>query len=81
MTDIKWIGLDWGISNLRAFAIDFAGQVAGDLSSGNGMGTLDPDDFEPALLDLLAPWFAQRSDAATDALPVFACRMVGAKQG
>lgn len=81
MTDMEWIGLDWGTTNLRAYAIDAGGQVAEEASSGNGMGTLAPADFEPALLDLIEPWIAARCRDGTDAVPVFACGMVGARQG
>jgi 2-dehydro-3-deoxygalactonokinase len=81
MTEMTWIGLDWGTTNLRAFAIDADGQVAAELSSGDGMGTLAPADFEPVLLRLIAPWLAARRSDGRDAVPVFACGMVGARQG
>jgi len=38
------------------------------------MGSLKPDQFEPALLDVIAPWLGPRT-------PVLACGMVGARQG
>ncbi|QFS84892.1 2-keto-3-deoxy-galactonokinase (plasmid) [Roseivivax sp. THAF40] len=81
MTHVKWIGLDWGTTNLRAFAIDTDGQVAAELSSGNGMGRLAPNEFEPALLDLIEPWLTARGRDGMDPVPIFACGMVGARQG
>lgn len=46
-----------------------------EASSDKGMGSLDRDQFEAALLDLIAPWLG------TDSMPVIACGMVGARQG
>ncbi len=76
MTAVAWIAIDWGTSNLRAWAIDAAGAVAGEAASDDGMARLDADGFEPALLRLVDPWLA--TDRVTDAL---ACGMVGARQG
>ncbi|MEL6785593.1 MAG: GDP-mannose 4,6-dehydratase, partial [Pseudomonadota bacterium] len=44
-------------------------------ANADGMGTLDRDGFEPALLRLIEPWLGQ------GAMPVLACGMVGARQG
>ena len=44
-------------------------------ASDRGMGGLNPEEFEPALLELVAPWL---SDGTTQ---IVACGMVGAKQG
>lgn len=69
-----WIAVDWGTSNLRAWAMGPVGILA-EASSDDGMGKLTRDDFEPALLRLISPWL-------TDApMPVIACGMVGARQG
>ncbi|MBI1170747.1 2-keto-3-deoxy-galactonokinase [bacterium] len=69
----RWIAVDWGTSNLRAWAMGPAGVVA-QAESDKGMGKLAPDQFEAALLDLVAPWLESRS-------LVLACGMVGARQG
>ncbi|QPM90851.1 2-dehydro-3-deoxygalactonokinase [Pseudooceanicola algae] len=76
MQQASWIAVDWGTSNLRLWAIGPEGQVLAERSSADGMGGLEPDRFEPALLalagDLLAP------ERKTD---VLICGMAGARQG
>lgn len=77
MTDtVKWIALDWGTSNLRLWAIGPDEQLVGMRESQKGMGVLEPEDFEPALVELAGPFL--RQDQVT---PVIACGMVGARQG
>lgn len=73
---MKWVAVDWGTSNLRAYAIDAENSVLAELSSDKGMNMLTRDQFESALLELLEPWL---DDARI--LQVFACGMVGARQG
>ncbi len=74
MEQITWIAVDWGTSNLRAWAMGPRGPLA-EATSDDGMGKLSPDQFEPALLHLIAPWLT------TAKMPVIACGMVGARQG
>ena len=70
----RWIAVDWGTSNLRAWAMD--GRQAGEERvSDAGMGKLAPSEFEGALLRLIGPWLT------AGVTPVMACGMVGAKQG
>lgn len=69
----SWIAVDWGTSNLRAWAMGADGILA-HASSDKGMGALKPDQFEAALLDVVAPWLGNRT-------LVLACGMVGARQG
>ncbi len=68
-----WIAVDWGTSNLRAWAMGPEGVLA-KVSSDEGMGKLSRDGFEPALLRLIGPWLGGRP-------PVLACGMVGSRQG
>lgn len=69
-----WIAVDWGTSNLRAWAM--VGDTAkAEATSEDGMSTLQREDFEPALLRLIEPWLGQAK------MPVIACGMVGARQG
>ncbi len=76
MSDVKadWIAVDWGTSQLRAWAMSASGTVLAEAQSDNGMSTLAGDGFEPALLDLVARWI----DGPTT---VIACGMVGSRQG
>ena len=68
-----WIAVDWGTSNLRAWAMGPEGVLA-HVSSDEGMGKLSRDAFEPALLRLLEPWLSGPTT-------VIACGMVGSRQG
>ena len=69
-----WIAVDWGTSNMRAWAIR-DGAVLAEKRSDKGMGSLTPDAFEAALLEVIEPWLGQHR------VPLVACGMVGAKQG
>ena len=72
----NWIAADWGTTNLRVWAMSDAGKVLADASSDQGMGTLEPNEFEHALLSLIDPWLTDGT-----VTPVFTCGMVGARQG
>lgn len=71
----EWIAVDWGTTNLRAWAMGAEG-VLDHAASEDGMGRLDRDGFEPALLRLIGPWL--QAGRVTD---VVACGMVGSRQG
>jgi len=70
-----WIAVDWGTTNLRAYAMGPGDTVLAEGSSDDGMGRLDPDGFEPALLAVIAGWLG------AGVTQVLACGMVGARQG
>ena len=73
-TYADWIAVDWGTSNMRAWAIrDGAGLATGQ--SDKGMGALAPSEFEAGLLEVIEPWLGRNR------IPLVACGMVGAKQG
>lgn len=72
--DSNWIAVDWGTSNLRAWAMGPDGPQNAAVSE-DGMGKLQPDEFEPALLRLIGPWLTGGTTR------VLACGMVGARQG
>ena len=78
MIRADWIALDWGTTNLRAWAMAQDGTVLGSTRSGYGMDRLAKDSrqFESTLLPLIDPWLA--SGRETD---VVACGMAGARQG
>ncbi|MCR9274041.1 MAG: 2-dehydro-3-deoxygalactonokinase [Rhodobacteraceae bacterium] len=74
-TYADWIAVDWGTTHLRAWAIGKDGSLRARAESDAGMGRLERDGFEPALLDLVKDWLG------SGPTPVLACGMVGAKQG
>lgn len=77
MDAMSWIAVDWGTSNLRAWAIGPDGGVLAQASSDQGMARLaQADAFEPALLDLIGGWLPVGRTTL-----VVACGMVGARQG
>ncbi|MDC0737658.1 2-dehydro-3-deoxygalactonokinase [Cognatishimia sp. SS12] len=73
---VALVAVDWGTSNLRLSLLDEAGQVLAERGSDRGMGSLDPSEFEGALLELID------QDLPTGKVtPVICCGMVGAAQG
>lgn len=71
----NWIAVDWGTSNLRAWAMGETG-ILDHATSEKGMGKLQPDQFEAALLEVAEPWLSGQGASL-----VLACGMVGARQG
>ena len=69
-----WIAVDWGTSNLRAWAVR-NGKAVAKATSDKGMGVLAPDAFESALLEVIEPWLGMGP------MQVVASGMVGARQG
>lgn len=76
MTEIAWIGVDWGTTRLRAWGLSAAGDILRQAQSAKGMASLAPAQFEAALLDTVNDWL--RPDAVTS---VVICGMAGARQG
>ncbi|MFG5380552.1 2-dehydro-3-deoxygalactonokinase [Yoonia sp. R2-816] len=76
MSDIKpdWIAVDWGTSNMRAWAMSASGTVLAEARSDKGMGELARDGFEPELLRTVGDWI-------NGPVTVIACGMVGSRQG
>ena len=68
-----WIAVDWGTSNMRAWALSADGSILAQAQSDKGMGALTPDQFEPSLRAALRDWDLS--------VPIIACGMVGARQG
>jgi 2-dehydro-3-deoxygalactonokinase len=69
-----WIAVDWGTTNLRAYAMGPEG-IREEATSEDGMGRLGPEGFEPALIRLIEPWLGPGVTS------VLACGMVGSRQG
>ncbi len=76
MSEVSWIAVDWGTTQLRAWALAAGGEVLHRAASARGMGSLAVDQFEAALLELIDGWLT--ADRVTE---VVACGMVGARQG
>ena len=72
MAEPAFIGIDWGTSSFRAYLADDEGRALDALAHGEGALALKPGEHEAYLARRLAGW---------PKLPVFACGMVGAKQG
>ncbi|MEM9433102.1 MAG: 2-dehydro-3-deoxygalactonokinase [Pseudomonadota bacterium] len=70
-----WIAVDWGTTNLRAWAMSRDNEILAEARSDEGMGSLRKDQFEPALLALIEPWLGIHQTQ------VLACGMVGSRQG
>ena len=74
---ITLIGLDWGSTNLRAFAFNAQGEVVDRAESSSGALTLvGAAQFDAALVALVGDWAKRHPDAR-----LIACGMVGAKSG
>lgn len=69
-----WIAVDWGTTHMRAWAMSASGTVLAAATSDQGMGKLQRDGFEPALLDAIGDWI-------NGPMTVIACGMVGSRQG
>lgn len=73
---LAWVGVDWGSSNLRAWAMAGDGQVLARTGSERGMLSLAPEDYEATLLATIGDWLPTEGR-----LPVRVCGMAGARQG
>ncbi len=69
-----WIGVDWGTTHLRAWAMSASGAPLAKAASDMGMARLTREGFEPALHAIAGGWIAGPT-------PVIACGMVGSRQG
>lgn len=73
---LDWIAVDWGSSNLRAWALDKQGNVLASNSSEKGMLALSPADYEAELYRVVDGWLP-----ANRPITVMVCGMAGARQG
>ena len=72
----EWIAVDWGTTNLRVWMMDGDNIPFAQADSGKGMGRLASNGFEPALLELIAPYLSDDQVTA-----VICAGMVGAREG
>ena len=73
-----WFAVDWGTSNLRAWPIAKDGTPMQRLDSPKGMSSLQTDDYEQVLVDLLGDHLLDNSGGET---AVLICGMAGSRSG
>lgn len=73
---LAWIAVDWGSSNLRAWAMDADDAILAHGGSERGMLELIPERYEAALLEVVGDWLLVGRD-----VDVLICGMAGARQG
>lgn len=71
---ISLIGIDWGTSNLRAWAFDADGHVRATHRRGAGISLVRDGDYAAVLLDLIGGWTDGR-------VPLLLGGMIGSRQG
>lgn len=76
MTEPAMLGVDWGTTNRRAWALDRAGKVLAEHGDGEGLLAVKPGGFARSFADFAKPWLETRRK-----LPVVMCGMVGSKLG
>lgn len=72
---IRCIAVDWGTSSFRLWALSQDGQVLAERKGAEGMSTLAPEQFGPALEAHLTALEVPRD------VPVVICGMAGARRG
>ena len=72
----RWIAVDWGTTQMRAFLLDDEGAVLARASRNQGMGALTPDRYEGVLLDAVGGWLE-----ADREMTIMVAGMAGARQG
>ena len=71
---ISLIGVDWGTSNLRAWAFDGEGAIGATRKLASGISAVRDGDYARVLRDLIGPW--------TDgSVPILFGGMIGSRQG
>ena len=74
--DISWIGLDWGTTQLRCYALNDRGYLIDSVSSKDGINEIKDAKFEETLLAAINPWLKLGK-----VTPILACGMIGSKNG
>lgn len=72
---VAWVAVDWGTSNLRAWAIGADGGVGASASSEKGMGKLAQPEYPAALVEIIGKL------GVTAPIDALVCGMAGARQG
>ena len=69
------IGVDWGITQLRAYQIDSSGAVLASRSAPKGIMAVSGGDFAAALESVIGDWLDRESE------PILMSGMIGSRQG
>lgn len=72
---IDSIGIDWGTTNARAYALDAAGGVVGRREAALGILNVADRQFDAAFDELVGDWLT------ADAVPVLMSGMIGSRHG
>ena len=72
------IGVDWGLSHIRAYRIGCDGRVLESKRSDRGLSSIRHEDFDAVLGSLLSDW---QDFSGTKGRPVLLCGMIGSRQG
>ena len=75
-SSIACIGVDWGSSNRRAWALGRAGEILQQRADDKGLLAHPDRDFAPSLAAFLADWLA-----VTPVVPIIMAGMVGSRAG
>lgn len=70
------IGVDWGLTQLRAYYIGEGGRILRRRESAMGILTVQNRDFGVALRELIGDW-----SSAVSNLPIYLCGMIGSRNG
>jgi 2-dehydro-3-deoxygalactonokinase len=76
-TEVDWVAVDWGTSNLRAWGIGTCGGVSFSHMSDQGMSKLTPDAYP----GVLGSFLSENLLSKRSRIDVLICGMAGAKQG
>lgn len=72
----KLIGVDWGLTHLRAYCIGKDGEILQQRESAMGVSAVRSRGFAAALRELIADWLVETPDP-----PLYLCGMVGSRNG
>jgi 2-dehydro-3-deoxygalactonokinase len=75
-SDIKFIAIDWGNSNFRAYAVDAEGNVRQRTKAHQGVSRIKDGNFAATLKRLLGKWFNKYPQT-----PLLMVGMIGSDQG
>ena len=76
--DTALIGVDWGLSRMRAYRIADDGRVLESKESESGLTSVRSGEFDTVLESILSDWW---DTAGMSNLPILLCGMIGSRQG